>query len=59
MSKALIIIDIQNDYFINGAMELVEAEKTSLNASCVINKFRENKLPVIFIQHIANITVRP
>ena len=54
MNKALIIIDIQNDYFHNGSMELVESEQASVNAKAIIDRFREEKLPVIFIQHIAN-----
>jgi nicotinamidase-related amidase len=54
MNKALIIIDIQNDYFENGAMQLVGAEKASNNAKLVLEKFREEQMPVIHIQHIAN-----
>ncbi len=54
MNKALIIIDVQNDYFKGGAMELFEAEKAGIEAGVIITKFREKKLPVIFVQHIAN-----
>jgi nicotinamidase-related amidase len=54
MNKALILIDIQNDYFENGAMELVDAEKASNNAKLVLEKFRKEQIPVIHIQHIAN-----
>lgn len=50
---ALIIIDIQNDYFPGGTMELVEPEKAALKAKEVLSYFRENKMPVIHIQHIA------
>ncbi|WP_115900975.1 cysteine hydrolase family protein [Tenacibaculum gallaicum] len=48
---ALILIDIQNDYFPNGKMELSQPEKASLNAKKVLNEFRSKKLPVIHIQH--------
>ncbi|MFC4749209.1 cysteine hydrolase family protein [Flavobacterium branchiicola] len=50
---ALIIIDIQNDYFPGGAMELVEAEKAGQKAKEVLSYFRENKMEVIHVQHIA------
>jgi len=53
MNTALILIDIQNDYFENGRMPLVGAEKASLNARQVLNKFRSEGLPVIYIQHLA------
>jgi nicotinamidase-related amidase len=54
MNKALVIIDIQNDYFENGAMQLVGAEKACNNAKLVLEKFRKEQMPVIHIQHIAN-----
>jgi len=53
MKKALIIIDIQNDYFDNGKMPLVGSEEACGNAKLLLDKFREKGLPVIFIQHIA------
>lgn len=53
MSKALIIVDIQNDYFENGAMELVAPIKASENAKRVLSHFRENNLEVIHIQHLS------
>jgi nicotinamidase-related amidase len=51
--KALIIIDIQNDYFKNGKMELVGSEQATENAKLILEKFRDERLPVIHIQHIA------
>lgn len=53
MIKALIIIDIQNDYFKNGKMELVGSEKASKNAKTILEFFRDKKLPIVHIQHIA------
>jgi nicotinamidase-related amidase len=50
---ALIIIDIQNDYFPGGTMELVEAEKAALKAKELLSYFRAKKMDVIHIQHIA------
>ncbi|PID95401.1 MAG: cysteine hydrolase [Bacteroidetes bacterium] len=51
MKKALILIDIQNDYFPNGKNELYQSEKASENARVILNNFRAEKLPVIHIQH--------
>ncbi|WP_089321533.1 cysteine hydrolase family protein [Pontibacter ummariensis] len=52
MSKALIVIDIQNDYFENGAMELVGALQASENAKQLLTKFRNENLPIVHVQHI-------
>lgn len=51
--KALIVIDIQNDYFENGAIELVNPIEASLKARQVIDFFRENNLPIVHIQHLS------
>jgi nicotinamidase-related amidase len=51
--KALIIIDIQNDYFENGAIELVNPIAASLNAGKILEHFRANNLPIAHIQHIS------
>lgn len=53
MKKALVIIDIQNDYFDEGMMPLVSSDKACENAKLVLEHFRSNDLPIIFIQHIA------
>ena len=54
MSTALIIVDIQNDYFANGKMELVNPDKAAANAAKVLAWFRENNKDNIFhVQHIA------
>ncbi|SER88418.1 cysteine hydrolase family protein [Pedobacter rhizosphaerae] len=51
--KALIIIDVQNDYFENGAIELVNPVEASLNVAKVMKHFRENNLPIAHIQHVS------
>lgn len=53
MKTALILIDIQNDYFDNGAMTLIGPDKASENARLLLAKFRADSLPIIHIQHIA------
>lgn len=52
-NTALLIIDIQNDYFPGGKMELAGAESAANNAKKVLEYFRKNNLPVIHIKHIA------
>ena len=53
MGSALIIIDIQNDYFEGGSMSLVGSEKASENAKQILEQFRADSLPIVHIQHIA------
>ncbi len=53
MKKALVLIDIQKDYFEHGTMTLVGAEEASLNSMKILDKFRSEGLPVIYIQHLA------
>jgi nicotinamidase-related amidase len=53
MNNCLILIDLQNDYFPGGTMELVGIENAGANAGILLNEFRKAKLPVIHIQHIA------
>lgn len=54
MSTALIVIDIQNDYFQNGKMELVTPDKAADNAAQVLEWFRKyNKENIYHVQHIA------
>ncbi len=54
MKTALIIVDIQKDYFQGGRMELVGAIKASEAANRLIAAFRQKALPVIYVQHISN-----
>ena len=53
---ALVIIDIQNDYFPAGAMELEGADAAGRKAAEVLKNFRERKFPVIHVKHLS---VRP
>ena len=53
MKTALILIDIQNDYFEGGKMELVEPERAADHAKLILDRFRHDGLPIIHIQHIA------
>jgi len=51
--QALIIIDIQNDYFEGGANPLTGSLESSINAKVLLKAFREKLLPVIHIQHFS------
>jgi nicotinamidase-related amidase len=53
---ALVIIDIQNDYFPGGAMELEGADTAGARAGQALKSFREKKLPVFHVRHLS---VRP
>ena len=56
MNTALIIVDIQNDYFPGGKMPLVGPVEAGQQAARLLDYFRRTHRPVIHIQHIA---VRP
>jgi nicotinamidase-related amidase len=53
MKTALLLIDVQNDYFPGGKMELEGMKPASDNAAALLSAFRQRQLPVIHIQHIA------
>lgn len=53
MKQALLLIDLQNDYFPGGKMELVESEKAVENSALLLDKFRKDSLDIIHLQHIA------
>jgi nicotinamidase-related amidase len=50
---ALLIIDIQNDYFPGGAMQLEGAEAAGQNASRALQEFRTKQMPVIHVRHLS------
>src|SRR5512146_2316122 len=53
MGSALVLIDIQKDYFPGGRMVLDGAEAAAGHAGQLLQRFRELDLPRIHIQHIA------
>lgn len=52
-NTALLIIDVQNDYFKGGAMTLSGAEEAGKKTQQMLEYFRKNNLPVIHIKHIS------
>jgi len=53
MKKALLLIDIQNDYFPGGKMELVDMEEAAKKAAELLKAFRTAGKPVFFIRHLS------
>ena len=54
MKTALILVDIQNDYFAGGRMELDGMDSTGEKAGQLLTFFRDNQWPTFHIQHISN-----
>ena len=53
MKTALLLIDIQNDYFPGEKMELVGMKESSRKAKELLDQFRKNDLPSFHIQHVS------
>ncbi len=53
MKTALILIDIQNDYFEGGANPLVGSLEASLRARALLEDFRAQALPVVHVRHLS------
>ncbi|MFF2271980.1 cysteine hydrolase family protein [Agromyces sp. NPDC058136] len=52
MTRALLIIDIQQDYFAGGRHPLVGPEEAAAQASRLLSAWRERGEPVVHVQHI-------
>ena len=52
--QALIVIDLQNDYFPGGNFPLWNPEVTLQNTVAAIHAAQKKKIPVILVQHVAN-----
>ena len=52
MNTALLLIDIQNDYFPGGAWELSHADEAAAQARLALERFREQHRPVFHVRHI-------
>lgn len=53
MKTALLLIDIQEDYFPGGKMEVNGSLEAAMCARKLLDKFRSEKIPVIHIQHVS------
>lgn len=54
--KALVVIDVQNDYFPKGNYPLWDTQETLRNTILAIKCAHKKNIPVIHIQHIASVS---
>lgn len=54
MSKALLLIDLQNDYFPGGAFPLWDVERVVANVEAAVARARASGMHVIHVQHVAD-----
>ena len=52
MAQALVIVDIQNDYFPGGRHPLVGPEQAADRAAGLLGRFRAEGRPVFHVQHV-------
>jgi nicotinamidase-related amidase len=53
MNTALLLIDIQNDYFPNGRLPLEKSTEACQKAQEVLQAYRAKQMPIIHVQHIS------
>jgi nicotinamidase-related amidase len=56
--QALLLIDMQNDYFPGGLFPLRNIKKAARNAAYLLEEYRQKGWPVIYIRHISQATGR-
>lgn len=58
MTKALIVIDVQNDYFAEGAFPLWNAEETLGAILKAVARAYAANVPVVLVQHVSDSSQR-
>jgi nicotinamidase-related amidase len=53
MTNALVLVDLQNDYFPGGAMELAGMEAAAAQAAKLLSACRSRAWPIFHVQHLA------
>ncbi|MEO7124930.1 MAG: cysteine hydrolase family protein [Nakamurella sp.] len=53
MTNALVLVDLQRDYFQSGAHPLVEPDAAVAEARRVLDFWRQEHRPVVHVQHVA------
>ncbi|NOX79911.1 MAG: cysteine hydrolase [Deltaproteobacteria bacterium] len=53
MSEALVIIDIQKDYFPGGRMEVVNSADAAQAAKSLLGVFRKNNKNIVHVRHVS------
>jgi nicotinamidase-related amidase len=59
MATGLILVDIQNEYFPGGRMELAGIHRAAANAREVLTIFRDKRWPLFHVQHLSTQTDAP
>ncbi|MFT4278343.1 MAG: isochorismatase family protein [Rhodopseudomonas sp.] len=59
MARALLVIDIQNDYFTGGALPLWQAEETEVRLVAAIGKALAAGDRIILVQHVSTAAAGP
>ncbi len=54
MSTGLLVIDVQNDYFPGGRMEVPGSPGVAERTASLLRAFREGGRPVLHLQHVSN-----
>lgn len=55
MNTALLLLEIQNDYFPNGRTPLEKSLEATARAQHALQAYRDKKYPVIHVQHISTL----
>lgn len=53
MNTALLLLEIQNDYFPNGRIPLEKSVEASNRAQAILHAYRDKQLTVVHVQHIS------
>jgi nicotinamidase-related amidase len=59
MKPGLLLVDLQNEYFPGGPMELSGIDEASEKAQDLLSFFRQNRWPVFHIRHVIPDTASP
>ncbi len=59
MTKALVVIDVQNDYFADGGFPLWNAEATLDRVEAAMQRARARGIPIVLVQHFADPAAGP
>lgn len=54
MSRALLLIDLQNDYFPGGAFPLWDTDAVLANVEALVTRARASGVHVVHVQHVAD-----
>ena len=59
MTQALVVIDVQNDYFADGGFPLWNAEATLDRVESAMQRATQKGIPIVLVQHFADTSAGP